>query len=144
MKRSDGNREIDRHRDVLERIVAMLFLLAGLADLAIGLPARRRLRVFSILACGEAEARGFVMGLAGAPVEDDASLQDAISAGDAERLAVSFRVLALVLGAMLAQVRRPASAGGGGRQTVLLIARRRSEGPAPSHPPFRTLPPPDT
>ena len=58
MKRSDGNREIDRHRDVLERIVAMLFLLAGLADLAIGLPARRRLRVFSILACGEAEARG--------------------------------------------------------------------------------------
>ena len=142
MKRSDGNREIDRHRDVLERIVAMLFLLAGLADLAIGLPARRRLRVFSILACGEAEARGFVMGLAGAPVEDDASLQDAISAGDAERLAVSFRVLALVLGAMLAQARRPPSAGS--RQTVLLIARRRSEGPAPSHPPFRTLPPPDT
>ena len=138
----DGNTEIDRHRDALERILALLLLMAGLADHAAGLSARRRLHVLAILACGESGARDFFIGPAGAPVEGDLALRDFASARDAERLAAGFRVLALVLGAMLAQVRRPASAGGGGRQTVLLIAHCRPAGP--TSPPVRTLPAPDT
>ena len=132
--------EIDRHRDVLERVLALLLLMAGLADHAAGLSARRRLQVLAILACGESGARGFFTGPAGAPVEGDIALRDFASARDAERLAAGFRVLALVLGAMLAQVRRPASAGG--RQTVLLIAQRRPAGP--TRLPLRALPAPDT
>ena len=134
--------EIDRHRDVLERVLALLLLMAGLADHAAGLSARRRLQVLAILACGESGARGFFTGPAGAPVEGDIALRDFASARDAERLAAGFRVLALVLAAMVAQVRRPASAGGGGRQTVLLIAHSRPAGP--TSPPVRTLPAPDT
>ena len=102
----DWNREIDRRRDVLERILALLLLLAGLADRAAGLPAHRRRHVLGILACGEVEARAFVIGMAGAPVDGEVEMQDATAASHAERLAVSFRVLALVLGAMLAQARR--------------------------------------
>ena len=135
-----GNTEIDRHRDVVERVLALLLLMAGLADHAAGLSARRRLQVLAILACGESGARGFFTGPAGAPVEGDIALRDFASARDAERLAAGFRVLALVLGAMLAQVRRPASAGG--RQTVLLIAHCRPEGP--TRLPLRALPAPDT
>ena len=134
--------EIDRHRDVLERVLALLLLMVGLADHAAGVSARRRLHVLAILACGESGARGFFTGPAGAPVEGDIALRDFASARDAERLAAGFRVLALVLAAMVAQVRRPASAGGGGRQTVLLIAHSRPAGP--TSPPVRTLPAPDT
>ena len=132
----DGNTEIDRRRDVLERVLALLLLMAGLADHAAGLSARRRLHVLAILACGELGARDFFIGPVGAPVEGNLALRDFASVRDAERLAAGFRVLALVLGAMLAQVRRPASAGGGGRQTVILIAHCR--------PPLRALPAPDT
>ena len=137
-----GNTEIDRHRDVVERVLALLLLMAGLADHAAGLSARRRLQVLAILACGESGARGFFTGPAGAPVEGDIALRDFASARDAERLAAGFRVLALVLAAMVAQVRRPASAGGGGRQTVLLIAHCRPAGP--TRLPLRALPAPDT
>ena len=134
--------EIDRHRDVLERVLALLLLMAGLADHAAGLSARRRLHVLAMLACGESGARDFFIGPAGAPVEGDLALRDFASVRDAERLAAGFRVLALVLAAMVAQVRRPASAGGGGRQTVLLIAHCRPEGP--TRLPLRALPAPDT
>ena len=134
--------EIDRHRDVLERILALLLLMAGLADHAAGLSARRRLHVLAILAGGESGARDFFIGPAGAPVEGDLALRDFASVRDAERLAAGFRVLALVLAAMLAQVRRPASAGVGGRQTVLLIAHCRPAGP--TRLPLRALPAPDT
>ena len=132
--------EIDRHRDVLERVLALLLLMAGLADHAAGLSARRRLQVLAILACGESGARGFFTGPAGAPVEGDIALRDFASARDAERLAAGFRVLALVLAAMVAQVRRPASAGG--RQTDPLIAHCRPAGP--TRLPVRALPAPDT
>ena len=135
-----GNTEIDRHRDVLERVLALLLLMAGLADHAAGLSARRRLHVLAILAGGESGARDFFIGPAGAPVEGDLALRDFASVRDAERLAAGFRVLALVLGAMLAQVRRPASTGG--RQTVLLIAHCRPAGPIRL--PLRALPAPDT
>ena len=136
----DGSWEIGRRRDVLERVLALLLLMAGLADHAAGLSARRRLQVLAILACGESGARGFFTGPAGAPVERDLALRDVASVRDAERLAAGFRVLALVLGAMLAQVRRPASAGS--RQTVLLIAHCRPAGS--TRLPLRALPAPDT
>lgn len=99
----EWNRELERDRDVLERILALLLSLAGLADRASGLPASHRL--FGFLGHAEAEARGFVIGMAhecGAPAEAAASYP----ASQAERLAASFRALALLLGAMLWQARR--------------------------------------
>ena len=94
------DREANWNCDVLERIVALLFALADLADLAAGAPYLRRRQVLEILSHGEAEARAFLFG--GAPVPADA-LEEA---GDAERLAVRFRALALVLCAFLAQAAR--------------------------------------
>ena len=134
----DCNREINRHRDVLERILALLFLLAGLADRAACLPAHRRRHVLGILACGEVEARAFLIGLASASGADDVEKQDPAAA----RLAVSFRVLALVLAAMLAQARPSALAAG--RRTVSPILLHRPCVPAVSRPPLRALPAPDT
>jgi hypothetical protein len=93
------------NRDVLERIVALLFALASLADLAAGAPFLRRRQVLAILSYGEAEARAFVIGVAiGAPAPAD-TLE---STGDAERLAASFRALALLLSALLARSRQSA------------------------------------
>jgi hypothetical protein len=88
----------DWSRDVLERIVALLFALANLADLAAGAPFLRRRQVLGILSHGEAEARAFVIGVA----FGETALADAPkSACDAARLAASFRALALC--AMLAR-----------------------------------------
>jgi hypothetical protein len=53
--------------DVLERIVALLFSLADLADIAAGLPAPRRRYLLGILGVAEAEAHGFLIGI-GTPV----------------------------------------------------------------------------
>jgi hypothetical protein len=93
------NWETDWSREVLERIVALLFSLAGLADRAAGLPSLRRRHVLGILSFGEAEARAFLIAMAtgaSAPVEaPDPS-------GDATRLAIRLRALALLLCAMLA------------------------------------------
>jgi hypothetical protein len=101
------------NRDVLERIVALLFALANLADLAAGAPFLRRRQVLAILSYGEAEARAFVIGVAtGAPAPAD-TLE---STGDAERLAASFRALALLLSALLAQARLSALPGAIGAQ----------------------------
>jgi hypothetical protein len=95
-----ANWEANWNRDVLERIVALLFALANLADLAAGAPLLRRRRVLGILSQGEVEARAFVIGTAsGSPVSADV-LE---STRDAARLAVRLRALALMLCAMLAQ-----------------------------------------
>jgi hypothetical protein len=96
--------EASWNRDVLERIVALLFALANLADLAAGTSFLRRRRVLGILNQGEAEARAFLFGMAtgvsmATGVPDDAPER----AGDAARLAVRLRALALVLCAFLAQ-----------------------------------------
>ncbi len=96
--------------DVLERIVALLFALASLADLAAGAPCLRRRQVLEILSHGEAEARAFLFG--GAPVPPDA-LENT---GDAVRLAARFRALALVLCALMAQIPRFAPHGTTGSQ----------------------------
>jgi hypothetical protein len=90
----DGN--ADWSRDVLEHIVALLFALAGLADLAADLPFLRRRQMLGILSHGEGAARAFVAG-AGAPAPVDGPVDDAA------RLAASFRALALALCALLAQ-----------------------------------------
>ncbi len=100
--------EANWNRDVLERIVALLFALASLADLAAGVPFLRRRQVLGILSRGEAEARAFLFG--GEPISCDAPGE----AGDAERLAVRFRALALVLCALMAQAARFAFPGAGG------------------------------
>jgi hypothetical protein len=86
--------ETDWNRDALERIVALLFALAGLADLAADAPFLRRRQVLGILSHGEAEARAFLFGgSTGAPVPADALGED----GDAARLAARLRALALLL-----------------------------------------------
>jgi hypothetical protein len=88
------------NRDVLERIVVLLFALAGLADRVAGAPFLRRRQVLEILAYGEAEARSFVIGMVcGEPVSAGA-LEPT---DDAARLAVSFRALALALCILLAR-----------------------------------------
>lgn len=48
----DRNREVERNRDVLERILALLISFAGLAD---------RLRLLTIIGYGEAEAHSFCL-----------------------------------------------------------------------------------
>jgi hypothetical protein len=93
-----GDRKANWNRDVLERIVALLFALAGLADRAAGAPFHRRRQVLGILSHGEAEARAFLFG-AGAPVPSDTPGE----AADAARLAIRLRALALVLCVMLSQ-----------------------------------------
>jgi hypothetical protein len=92
--------ETDWSRDALERIVVLLFALANLADLAAGAPFLRRRQVLGILGHGEAKARAFVIGM----VLGDTVLADAPeSSGDAARLAVRFRALALALCVLLAR-----------------------------------------
>ena len=87
-------------RDVLERIVALLFSLADIADIAAGLPAPRRRHILGILSVGETEAWAFLIGTApGTPAPTDAL----DSAGDAERLAARLRTQALLLIVMLLQ-----------------------------------------
>jgi hypothetical protein len=106
-----GDWEASGDRVVLERIVALLFALAGLADLAACLPFRHRWQVLDLLSHGEAEARAFLIGVStGVPVLADASAEDC----DAARLAARFRALALLLCAMLAC--RFAVSGAGGSQ----------------------------
>jgi hypothetical protein len=92
--------EANWNRDVLERIVALLFALAGLADLAADAPYLRRRQVLGILSHGEAEARAFVIGVV---LGETAPADAPESACDAERLAASFRALALTLCILLAR-----------------------------------------
>ena len=119
---------LNRNRHALERIVALLFALAVLAERAAGLTGSRRQSARGILGYAHAEARGHVIGLSpesGAPVEPAAEV--ALAHGQAERLAASFRALALMLGTMLALARRfgrntptpnPSPQGGGGLRRV--------------------------
>lgn len=109
-----GWREMERNREVLERILMLLLALAGLADRASSLPARDRPHLLGIIACAEAEARSFLIGMthrsaAPAHVAPLAPIDDGC-------LAAGLRALALLLGAMLAEARgfsrEPARAAG--------------------------------
>ncbi len=131
------DRKADWNHDVLERIVALLFALACLAELAACLPWLRRQQLLGILSHGEAEARAFVMGL---PPGTQAPAHASGEAGDAARLAASFRALAMMLCAMLAQAARFASPGATRSQAGLALhktsglAARWPGAPVPSAP----------
>jgi hypothetical protein len=134
-------REVNRQRYVLEHILALLLLMASLADHAAGLPLRRRRTVLEILSRGEAEARALVLGMAtGSPAYGGDVAPEPLD--DAARLAAGLRVLALALGVLLARARRVALAGEAGPR-----ARLSPRKPAGSVHPWReapALPAPDT
>lgn len=89
-----GHWQTDWDRGALQRIVALLFALANLADRAAGAPLLGRRRVLCILNWGETEARAFLIGMAcGEPVAVDA-LEPS---GDVADLATRLRALALML-----------------------------------------------
>ncbi len=132
----DWNGQANWNCDVLERIVALLFALAGLADLAAGVPYLRRRRVLEILIHGEVEARAFLFG--GVPVPTDA-LENT---GDAARLAARFRSLALVLCALMAQAARFALPDATRSRAGRLL--QKMPAPAFRRPGLTALPAPDT
>jgi hypothetical protein len=125
--------------DVLERIVALLFALAGLAEMAGALPARRRRWVLGILGWGEAAARAFLTGMAPdtpfrdvAPFREDVPDPADVPAGDALLLAARFRALALMLVALVARAalsERP-GIGAGGHERAWQACRQATS-PAP-------------
>ena len=91
--------------EVLEEILTLLVLLAGLADRAAGRPLAIALPVLAGLAHAEAVARNYLIGLpSGAP----ALIASSRSEDRATRLAADFRTLARILRAYLAQARRRA------------------------------------
>lgn len=107
------SRRLDRSG--LERIVALLFAFAVLAERAAGLSGALSNRALGILAYAEAEARAFVIAMAqetGTPSEPGAEVAHC----RAEKLAASFRALALVLTVMLALARRFGRTVAAGRQ----------------------------
>ena len=110
MARQAWRRKGEWDRDVLEHIRSMLLVLAALIDRAAGLPLYERLHFLAVMGCGEAEVRFRIVAMAcggrygdtdGFGGLDEAPVH---AAGDAARLAARFRMLALAVGAMLAQV----------------------------------------
>ena len=131
------NRQANREHDVLERIVALLFALADLAEMAGALPAPRRRWVLGILGCGEAAARAFLTGMPpDTPFQEAASSrQDApgpadVPAGDASLLAARFRALALMLVALVARAALSAPGPGAGWHEPAGQACRQATSPA--------------
>ena len=110
MARQAWRRKGEWDRDVLEHIRSMLLVLAALIDRAAGLPLYERLHFLAVMGCGEAEVRFRIVAMAcggrygdtdGFGGLDEAPVH---AASDAARLAARFRMLALAVGAMLAQV----------------------------------------
>ena len=103
----DWNHQIEQHRAVLQRIVALLFALANLADRASGRSFRVRCEVLFILSHGEAVAREFILEEAQASrmpiLYLPAPAYDGGSAGDAVQLAAHLRALAFILAYIWAQ-----------------------------------------
>ena len=106
---------MERDRNVLERILALLLALAGLTDRAAGLPTARRLQLLAVLGHGETMARDLILAMASdlrpiTPAEATARSPASVpypctpvrEVDDAALLAARFRVLALALGVMLA------------------------------------------
>ena len=106
MARQAWNRGMEPDRIVLEHIRALLLALAVLVDRAAGLPAARRLHLLAVLGHGEAEARCLIVAMASDRCPGDSAGTSASPsvAGDAALLAARFRMLALAVDAMLAQV----------------------------------------
>jgi hypothetical protein len=139
MGRLEWMREVNRHRCVLERILALLLLMASLADHAAGLPLRRRRAVLEILGRGEAEARALVLAMAtGAPACGGDAAPEPAPLDDAACLAAGLRLLALALSVLLVESRR--IAGEAGPRAGL----SRAEPAGLVHPWREALPAPDT
>ena len=123
------NRKGQPNRAVLEHARALLLALAVLVERAAGLPTVERLWFLAVMASGEAEVRRLIVAMAfdrcpGIPAGFDAALAVPSAAssrpdpstpaevttaaptviGDAALLAARFRMLALAVDAMLAQV----------------------------------------
>lgn len=117
-----GNTQIGRKWEVLERVVALLLALAGLAERAAGAPYPVRCVVLWILWRGEAVARDFVAasrcaGCRRRPPGATTGRRGAHPA-DAIALALSFRLLALALQPTLARLRRQTYLRGGPASTA--------------------------
>jgi len=89
--------------EVLEEILALLVLLAGLADRVAGRPLAIALPVLAGLAHAEALARTYLIAL---PNGAAAGVATSRATDRAARLAADFRMLARLLRACLAQARR--------------------------------------
>ena len=100
------DRHANQEYDVLMHIAALLFALAGLAEMAGALAPGRRLFVLGILTRGEAAARALLLAPDTlfrhvAPFPED--VPDPAPAVDAAQLAARLRALALMLVALLAR-----------------------------------------
>jgi hypothetical protein len=95
-----GDWEANWDRGALERIVALLFALANLADLAASTSFLRRRRVLGIVSYGEVEARAFVIGFATGELAPADALE---TTRDAAHLAIRLRALAMMLCVLLAR-----------------------------------------
>lgn len=105
----------ETNADMLRRIAALLFALAGLADLASRAPRPVRDHVLGILRSAEAVARAYVFGKAldlGGALPPPVCL-DGDDPDDAARLALGLRLLALALASLAARLER--SPDGSGR-----------------------------
>ena len=118
MARQAWNRAMEPDRIVLEHIRALLLALAVLIERAAVLPAAKRLWFLAVMANGEAEVRRRIVAMAAGRCPGN-SVVASISplsatdhclctpptvAGDAALLAARFRMLALAVDALLAQV----------------------------------------
>ena len=118
MARQAWNRGMEPDRVVLEHARALLLALAVLVERAAGLPAARRLWFLAVMAGGEAEARRLIVAMAAgrcprnsvvasiSPLSatDHRLCTQPTVAGDAAVLAARFRMLALAVDALLAQI----------------------------------------
>lgn len=132
----DWTAKIETDRNVLERIVAILFALAELAERAAGRSWPVRRLVLSILHRAEDAAHAFVTGSAvGADLElsppyggmPALTMPRRDGPADALRLAMSFRTLALAVRAMLPRARR-SSRGRFGRDASRIAACAQAAG----------------
>jgi hypothetical protein len=133
---ANWNGHANREHDVLERIAALLFALAGLAEMAGALAPPRRLWVLGILTRGEAAARAFLLA-PDAPFRDAAAAQEDVpgpadmQAGDGTLLAARLRALALMFAALAARAALSEQSAGAGRREPARQACRRTASPAP-------------
>jgi hypothetical protein len=98
---------MEPNRVVLEHIRALLLALAVLVDRTAALPKARRLHLLAVLGRGEAEARCLIVAMAPCRVPGStarAAASPPLAAGDVAQLAARFRVLALAVDVVLAQV----------------------------------------
>ena len=127
------NAEIETNRNALKRLMAILFALADLADCAAGRSWPVRCLVLSILGLAEQAAHAFVTESAGTthfrstPTASAMPTPRGNSPIDAMQLALSFRMLALAVCAMLAKI-RSCSRDRSGRDSGRIVADARATG----------------